>query len=290
MVAPLSLTTRAKVNLALQVLGRRADGYHELDSIVAFAAVGDRLDFTLARDFTLSVQGPFAAGLSGHDNIIDNIIARAHDAARDLTARHGRKLPGVAVALTKNLPVASGIGGGSGDAAAALRGFLHLAGLAADHPALREDVARAALALGADVPVCLRDRACRMTGIGETISPLTMSLPPAIVLANPMQPLATAAVFQALGLAPGQTGAGAIAAEDPAHWRNDLEAPACTVVPVIAEVLASLRQAGDFSRVAMSGSGATCFGLAPSLAAAEQAASRLRHSHPQWWVAAATLA
>ena len=151
-------------------------------------------------------------------------------------------------------------------------------------------MAHAALSLGADVPVCLRATACRMSGVGETIRDLTISLPPAIVLVNPLAAVSTAAVFGGLGLSPGQGHGSAIDEDEPRRWRNDLTEPACRLAPVIADVLAAIATAGSFSRVAMSGSGATCFGLASSLAMAQDAASRLRTSHPHWWVAAAELA
>lgn len=286
MFRPFARFTRAKVNVALHVLGRRADGYHELDSIVAFAALGDRLDFTPAEAFRLTVEGPFAAELTAGGNL----ITAAHDAACRLAAAHGRNMPGVAVTLTKTLPVASGIGGGSGDAATALRGFAEIAGLWPEDPARSRAMAHAALSLGADVPVCLRATACRMSGVGETIRDLTISLPPAIVLVNPLAAVSTAAVFGGLGLSPGQGHGSAIDEDEPRRWRNDLTEPACRLAPVIADVLTAIAAAGSFSRVAMSGSGATCFGLASSLAMAQDAASSLRTSHPHWWVAAAELA
>lgn len=285
MFAPFSLESRAKVNLALHVRGRRTDGYHELDSLVGFAHVGDRLDFAPADGFGLTVTGPFAAGLGQGENI----ITRACDAATALAARYGRSVPGVSITLVKNLPVASGIGGGSGDAAQTLRGLLRLAGLDIAALGVAADAAALALAVGADVPVCLVGQACRMTGIGENLRALTVRLPPAIVLVNPQVAVPTAAVFARLGLAPGQSLGSAIDEAAPTSWRNDLEAPALAEAPVIAEVLHALSGAAPFTRVAMSGSGATCFGLAESETEAKEAAWRLRQDHPDWWVAAAKL-
>lgn len=267
----------AKVNLALHVLGRRADGYHELDSIVAFAKLGDELTFSAAATTTLSVDGAFSGAVP---TTADNLVLRAASLLGKAIA-----LPPVAIHLRKNLPVASGIGGGSADAAAALRGLLRFAGQKLPEATLAD----IALSLGADVPVCLVSRACRMQGVGERLSAVALLPARAILLVNPGVACETAPVFKALGLAPGQAFGKAVEGENPSAWRNDLEAPACEVVPAIGQVLAALRKEAGFSRVAMSGSGATCFGLADDLATAHAAARNLRAQHPQWWVAAAEL-
>jgi 4-diphosphocytidyl-2-C-methyl-D-erythritol kinase len=271
-----SLFAPAKVNLALHVLGRRPDGYHDLDSIVAFASVGDRLTLAPAPGFAITASGPFAAALPPGE---DNIIARAWAAALQIAAHHRKALPPVAVHLEKNLPVASGIGGGSANAAAALKGFLHLAGIAPDAP----DVAAAGLRLGADVPVCLAGHACRMQGVGERIAPLAEFAPMAALLVNPLVEVSTPAVFAGLGLGKGQSFGTAIAdARDPTHWRNDLAAPAIALAPVIGEVLARLSATPGVIRAFMSGSGATCVALL-----ADDAVSP--DLDPRWWSARTVL-
>lgn len=268
----LTLFAPAKVNLALHVLGRRADGYHDLDSIVAFADVGDRLTFTPAGDFTITASGPFAAALPASG---DNIIARAWAAAQSIAAQRGRVVPPVAVHLEKNLPVASGIGGGSANAAAALKGFLRLAGM----DGIDQEIVAAGLAIGADVPVCLAGRACRMQGVGERITPLRSFAPQPAILVNPLVAVSTPSVFGRLALERGQSFRVAIADEDdPAQWRNDLAAPAIALAPVIGEVLARLSRAPGVTRAFMSGSGATCVALCRDNAAAADL-------DPAWWVA-----
>ena len=250
-----SLFAPAKVNLALHVLGRRADGYHDLDSIVAFADAGDWLTFTRADSFTVTASGPFAAALPPAS---DNIIARAFAAAGGIAARRGRVLPPAAVHLEKNLPVASGIGGGSANAAAALRGFLSLAGIRE----IDAEVTAAGLAIGADVPVCLAGLPCRMQGVGERITPLAHFAPLPAILVNPMVEVSTPAVFRGLGLAAGQSFRDGITDErDPSGWRNDLAAPAIALAPVIGDVLSRLSATPGVTRAFMSGSGATCVAL-----------------------------
>jgi 4-diphosphocytidyl-2-C-methyl-D-erythritol kinase len=251
MFEPFTVLARAKINLALHVLGRRLDGYHDLDSIVAFADMGDVLRFSPADCFSLSADGPFAADLPPPEH---NIITRAWAKTKDLAGG----LPPVAVHLTKNLPVASGIGGGSANAAAALRGFLRIA----EMDCRGDDVMAVALALGADVPVCLQGRACRMRGLGERITPLDDFAPVRAVLVNPGLAVATVEVFSRLGLVPGEAfGTGLDGQTGPAAWRNDLTASAVAMVPAIAEVLDWLKSQPGIGHVAMSGSGATCFGL-----------------------------
>ena len=276
----------AKVNLTLHVLGRRAgDGYHALESLVAFAGTADRLTLDPGAPLGLTVSGP-TAGPAGPDQ--DNLVLRA---ARALDARVPDLRTG-GFHLLKRLPVAAGIGGGSSDAAAALRLLARLNGLPLDHAA----VVAAARETGADVPVCLDPRARMMRGAGEAIGPALAPAPLPAVLVNPGVPVPTAPVFKALGLAVGQTREGAahpeiaagldrdglIAAIAPA--RNDLEAPALTVAPVIGDALAALRAQG--CRLArMSGSGATVFALFADRRAAVRAAAALRAAHPGGWVA-----
>ena len=252
----------AKINLALHVLGRRSDGYHELDSIVAFAGVADRLAFAAAPDWRLDIVGPFAAGLASGD---DNLVLKA---ARAFAEAFPADSQTYHVTLEKNLPVASGIGGGSADAAACLRALATLAG-GVDAERLRAIAA----GLGADVPVCLLGKACRMRGWGNHLDPLKEMPPMPAVLVNPRQPVATAEVFARLALEPGDTAfEGLVAGADLASYRNDLTGPALAVAPVIGEVMEALQSAPDLHLARMSGSGATCFGIFSSSGEAETAA------------------
>jgi 4-diphosphocytidyl-2-C-methyl-D-erythritol kinase len=275
-VQPFSLFAPAKVNLALHVLGRRADGYHDLDSIVAFADVGDTLTFTPSDRFAITVSGPFAAALPQTG---DNIIAKSWAAAQAIAARRGRALPAAAVHLEKNLPVASGIGGGSANAAAALKGFLRLAGI----DAIDDEVTAAGLAIGADVPVCLAGVACRMQGVGERITPLSGFAPLKAILVNPLVAVSTPAVFKSLALEKGQSHGTAIADErDPVTWRNDLSQPAMALAPVIGDVLQRLAATPGVTRAFMSGSGATCVALC-------QTDGVTPDLDPRWWAARTVL-
>ena len=253
-MTPFTLFAPAKINLALHVLGRRADGYHDLDSIVAFADIGDELTFFSAPAFGVTIEGPFAYALPAASG---NIITRAHAAVAAIAKSRGKSLPPVAVHLLKNLPVASGIGGGSSNAATAMRGFLKIAGI----DSLDDEIMAAALALGADVPVCFLGKACRMQGIGERIIPLPDFKPLHAILVNPLFAVPTPAVFRQLGLEPGQ-GFGQPIADpaDPSCWRNDLAQPAIALAAVIADVLAVLESLPGVTKAFMSGSGATCVG------------------------------
>jgi len=273
---PFRLFAPAKVNLALHVLGRREDGYHDLDSIVAFADVGDWLTFTPSDAFTVTADGPFAGALPEASG---NIIAKAWEAARGIAAARGLELPPVAVHLTKNLPVASGIGGGSANAAAALRGFLQVAGIAA----IDAEIASVGLRIGADVPVCLMGRTCRMQGVGERITPIDGFAPRPAFLVNPLVAVSTPAVFGRLGLARGQRHGDGIASErDPSAWRNDLTGPAIAVAPAIGEVIEKLGKSEGVTRAFMSGSGATCVALCEADAPAPAL-------DPAWWLARTVL-
>ncbi len=287
------LTTRApaKINLTLHVLGRRAgDGYHELDSLVAFTGAGDVLSLEPGAEFTLEVSGPTAqaAGVGP-----DNLVMRA---AHDL-ARRGGDLRLGKFRLHKCLPVSAGIGGGSSDAAAALRLLAQTNHIAPGDPRFMA----AARATGSDVPVCLEPRARFMRGAGESVSePLELPPLPA-VLVNPGVAVETRDVFARLGLAPGERTGGAahpaisVGMEREALWsalakgRNDLEDAACLLAPVVVDVLAVLRAAKGSRLARMSGSGATCFALFVSRRAASHAAAVIRAQHPDWWVKAAML-
>jgi len=275
----------AKVNLTLRVIGRRADGYHEIESLVAFADVGDALTFSPGGALALSVAGPTAAAAG---QIADNLVLKA---ARALAERVGRlKLGGFA--LSKRLPVAAGLGGGSADAAAALRLLARANGLAPDDPRLMQ----AARATGADVPVCLDPRPRFMRGIGDVLSdPLDLPRLFAVLL-NPGVAVATKDVFAALAVpTAGQTAPAAICTgtaallDEIARGRNDLEGAAIELEPAIADALAVLRKLPGCRLARMSGSGATCFGLFDSMDAARGAARRLRAGYPDWWVRATAL-
>jgi 4-diphosphocytidyl-2-C-methyl-D-erythritol kinase len=280
----------AKVNLTLRVVGRRADGYHDIESLVVFADVGDALSFAPARALTLTVRGPTAAAAG---DIADNLVLKA---ARALAERvDGLRLG--RFALSKRLPVAAGLGGGSADAAAALRLIARANRLARDDPRLLA----AARATGADVPVCLDPRPRLMRGTGDILSePLDLPRLPA-VLVNPGVAVATKNVFALLRLdSTGKAGASppwpSTATTRPALLaaltddRNDLEAPAIKLAPVIADVLAELRRLPGCRLARMSGSGATCFALFDTRAAATAAAQALRARHRGWWVRATVLA
>jgi 4-diphosphocytidyl-2-C-methyl-D-erythritol kinase len=274
----------AKVNLALHVTGRRADGYHDLDSLVAFAGTGDTLALEPDDVTSLSVTGP-TAGAAGPD--ADNLVLKAVALLRDA-------VPGLQAGrfhLVKRLPVAAGIGGGSSDAAAALRLVATLNGLDPADPRVRA----AARATGADVPVCLFPCARLMQGAGETVGP-PLRLPPLFaVLVNPGVPVPTPPVFASLGLARGQAFGTPLPPLPPAPgreallaWlkatRNDLQPPAVSVAPVVAEVVAALDATPGCRLARMSGSGATCFGLYDDCAAAAAAARLVRAGAPHWWV------
>lgn len=284
MQGPVSEDAFAKINLTLRILGRREDGYHELRSLVAFARLGDRVTAAAADDLSLEVTGPFAKGLEGET---DNLVLRAARALRDLTG----VTAGAHLTLEKNLPVASGIGGGSADAAAALRALIRLWNVNPGETAL---VALAA-SLGADVPVCLSSSSALMWGIGEKIVPLP--LPRSwFVLVNPRFVLHTSAVFRELEApllseAPAAPPLPAFASlDDVVRWAkeegNGLETPAIRIASRIGEVRKAIAGTVDCLLARMSGSGATCFGLYPSGEAAEEAAHIIAAAHPDWWVAA----
>ena len=278
----------AKVNLTLHVVGRRADGYHLLDSLIVFAGVGDVVRVRPSDRLELAVAGPGAAALEA-PAAGQNLVERA---ARALAAATGRA-GGAAIELDKRLPVAAGIGGGSADAAATLRALARLWRLEDGAETLR----RVAAGLGADVPACLACRPVHVRGIGEVVEPLKGRWPAVhLVLANPGRPLATAAVFAARAGAYGAaeplirvpaTAAGL--AGELARRRNDLEAPARRLMPEIGEVLDALAAAPGCLLARMSGSGATCFGLFADRARAAAAAGALARAHPAWWLAAAPM-
>ncbi len=267
---------RAKINLALHVTGRRGDGYHLIDSMVAFADLGDRVTVEPAKTLTLHLTGPYAADLSAADNL-------CLKAARALHPTRSAR-----ITLEKHLPVASGIGGGSADAAAVLKALAQLWDLPLPPSAT-------ILALGADVPVCLAGHAARMQGVGDQITPIP--LPEAwLVLANPGIAVATADVFRTLQHRANPPLQPLPALPDVAilaiylqAQRNDLEPPARHLAPILTEVIASLRTQPGCLFARMSGSGATCFGLFADEDSAFRAASMLGHGHKHWWIKAARL-
>jgi 4-diphosphocytidyl-2-C-methyl-D-erythritol kinase len=285
---------RAKVNLSLRVIGRRTDGYHDLESVVAFADCADRLTLEPGGELKLATTGPLAAACG---DAADNLVFKAAKLLAD--AVPNLKLG--AFALDKVLPVAAGIGGGSADAAAALRLLARLNDLSLDDPRLQ----KVALATGADVPVCLFSRACDMTGVGEQLLPLA---PPSMpcVMVNPRVPVATKDVFQALGLRNGELLVGVTDVLKAPAWPeagasisdwievleqvpNDLEAPAMRIEPVIGDVLEALRASAGVKLARMSGSGATCFAIFGAAAEAHAAAETIRSDQAGWWVHAGTL-
>jgi 4-diphosphocytidyl-2-C-methyl-D-erythritol kinase len=291
----LSDEARAKVNLTLRVNGRRSDGYHDLESVVAFADCADRLTLTPGSDLNLRMTGPLAQACG---DTSDNLVLKA---ARLLAERVPNMKAG-SFSLDKVLPVAAGIGGGSADAAAALRLLAQLNGLALDDPRIIE----VAKLTGADVPVCVNSLGCVMTGVGETLQPLSLPKIPCVMV-NPGVPVATKDVFNALGLRNGELLVGATDVllqnrswpdeeasledwvEALAASSNDLEAPAMRVQPVISEVIAALNATNGAWLARMSGSGATCFAIYENTAEAGRAAEKLRRDHPGWWVHAGTL-
>ncbi|MDB5359615.1 MAG: ispE [Rhodospirillales bacterium] len=280
----------AKLNLTLEVVGKRADGYHLLDSLVAFTDYGDTLTATQSDTLALTLDGPFGGILVGDP--MENLVLKA---ARLLAADAGIE-PRAALALTKRLPVASGIGGGSSDAAATLMALSELWGLA---PA-PEDLARLALKLGADVPVCLAQRTARLEGIGERITAAPPVPAAPIVLVNPGVGLPTPKVFQARrgdfskGAGPAGVLAGSPAdasglADALRPYANDLTPPAVQLLPVIGRVLARLEATSQCLIARMSGSGATCFALFPTDEAAASAAAAITAAEPEWWAVATRL-
>lgn len=265
----------AKINLTLHVTGRRADGYHDLDSLVVFADVGDWITAARADETSLTLTGPRAEGVPVD---ADNLVLRAAALMPDVPA---------AVTLDKHLPAAAGIGGGSADAAATLRA---LASLGAPLPSPAE-----LLKLGADVPVCLANRPCRMRGLGDIIAPIPKLPSLHLVLVNPGIAVPTPKVFAALNGAYGPPMPVDLPewpdAESFASWlntqRNDLEPPARALAPVIDEVSAAIQSQPGCLLNRMSGSGATCFGVFAKASEAQAAATVISSAYAEWWVAAA---
>jgi 4-diphosphocytidyl-2-C-methyl-D-erythritol kinase len=261
---PLLIDAPAKVNLTLYITGRRTDGYHLLDSVVGFTEFGDVVECAPAPNLTLTMAGDFSSALSTHDNLV---LRAAH-----LLQAYTGCTKGAHITLHKHIPVGAGLGGGSSDAAATLRGLQRLWDLDIDATALDT----IALQLGSDVPVCLRQQYCRMQGVGEIITPLP--LPQGwsdwgVVLVNPGMPLLTKDVFRRFS--------------DNAQentLENALQAPAIALMPVIADVVSAIEHTPSCHVARMSGSGATCFGLYKDVQSATSAAIHIKQNHPAWWV------
>ncbi|KQV43722.1 MULTISPECIES: 4-(cytidine 5'-diphospho)-2-C-methyl-D-erythritol kinase [unclassified Rhizobium] len=285
------LIAPAKINLALHVIGQKPDGYHLLESIVTFADRGDRIGFSRAEIDRFTVSGPFAADIPADGAVAaGNLVIKARDGLRRLLAQRGLAAAPVHLHLEKNLPVTSGIGGGSADAAATLHGLMALWDAPLSDPAFEAALAVLAVELGADVPICLRGKPLVARGIGEDTETLANFPAFPMLLVNPRVPVSTPAIFRALttktnpplalpgGNPPAQQWLVALSA-----MRNDLEPPARQLEPVIATVSQALSDSGAlFAR--MSGSGATCFGLFADMAARDRAAAALSKQHPDWYV------
>jgi 4-diphosphocytidyl-2-C-methyl-D-erythritol kinase len=277
---------RAKVNLYLHVIGRRDDGYHLLDSLVVFPEIGDVVRATAAPRLSLVVDGPSAAGVPADTR---NSLIRAANAL----AAEAHLPAGAELRLWKQLPVASGIGGGSADAAAGLRVLAEL--WRVDFPT--ERLAALAASLGADVPMCLASRPAFVGGIGEVLDPVPFLPAFALLLVNPGVELATPAVFGARRGSYSYIGRFSAPPSDPvdlarllAERGNDLTDAAISLCPAVADVLAALAELEDSLVVRMSGSGATCFALFTDVSTAERGARLMRRRYPAWWVAAAPVA
>jgi 4-diphosphocytidyl-2-C-methyl-D-erythritol kinase len=264
-------TAFAKINLALHVRRREADGYHAIETLFAFAEDGDRLILTDRPGLTIG--GPFAKGLSCDDNL----VMRAAEGFARLSGRQ----PAGGFHLEKSLPVAAGIGGGSADAAAALRLLCRREGIEPEDRRILD----LAAALGADVPACLVSRPVRGEGRGDRLVPLDgVPAGQPLLLVNPMRPLATGPVFARWdGIDRGPLGEGDPIAAARAG-RNDLEPPAVAILPVIGEILGRLHGQDGVLLARMSGSGATCFALFEDIAARDQAADAIASSQPDWWL------
>jgi 4-diphosphocytidyl-2-C-methyl-D-erythritol kinase len=275
------------VNLTLEIKGKRADSYHELESLVLFADFGDTLTCSPNDRFDLEIDGAFAATIDPGPNLIEK-------AALAYARAFGRQA-GAKFHLTKRLPVSAGLGGGSADAAAALR----LLRAMNEHPEDLSSLIPMAAEIGADIPCCLFSKAAVMTGIGERLHPLPPVPVVAAILVNPMQPLATRDVFQALKAGPLLESASPASPPLLSHFddvvayasgrRNDLEAPARECLPVISEVLSALSRSNGARLARLSGSGPTCFALFQSFQEAQDAAERIAAERSDWWVQPVTL-
>ena len=288
MIAPVVIGAPAKINLYLHVLGRRADGYHDLDSLVAFATLHDVISVAPADGWSLTVDGPFRDALRADVGDHENLVLRAGR----ILAEHLSRRDGAAICLHKIIPIAAGLGGGSADGAATLLALCRM--WHAEVPLT--ELAEVGLRLGADLPVCLNSRTVFMGGIGERIQAAPEVPPLGVVLVNPRIALPTAAVFRRWE---GQAAPAARPSYQPGDRlsliqalrdsRNDLTAPAMALAPVIGEIMAAIEAAPGILLARLSGSGPTCFGLFPDERAAQTAAARITAQQPGWWVGAGRL-
>ena len=280
----------AKLNLYLHITGRRDDGYHLLDSLFAFTAFGDEITITPSSSLTLTIDGPFSS-VFDQDAVENNLIFRAALLLKNKYAVNA----GAHILLTKNIPVAAGLGGGSSDAAAVLKGLNQLWKLRLSIETLSE----IGLTLGADIPACLYQKTALISGIGEQIMPLALPFSShAVLLINPLQPLSTQSVFQhyhpAFRSSANQTGL--IQATDWQSflsvlltYQNDLETAATTLLPAIHDIIHHLQQQKHCELARMSGSGPTCFALFSDLQSAEHAAQTMRVIYPAYWLAVTSI-
>jgi 4-diphosphocytidyl-2-C-methyl-D-erythritol kinase len=279
----ISIAAPAKINLYLHVTGMRNDGYHLLDSLVTFASSHDIITIEPANNLTMINRGPFGKGLP---ITVDNLVMHAAEKLQRLTGVSD----GAKITLTKNLPIASGIGGGSADAAAAIKGLIRHWGI---HPSLH-DLSVLSLGLGADVPICLFGKAAYMGGIGEEIVPV-FALPEApIVLVNPRVSVSTPAIFKARKAC--FSPANRFDATPTTLYSlidflkdgccNDLMEPAIQTKPIIGDALHLIKMTSGCQLARMSGSGATCFGFYHTQSEASKAAEAIRNAYPKWWVVA----
>lgn len=286
MSARLRVFAPAKINLALHVTAQRSDGYHLLDTLVGFASVGDWVTLETGRPRGLSIEGPEGAAL---DPDAPNLVLQTADAFWG-----GEPL---GLTLDKHLPVSSGMGGGSADAAACYRGLAGLTQPPGQALVLTPERTARLLALGADVPMCVASAPARVRGIGERIEPVPNLAQLALVLVNPRVALPTPSVFKALGEKrnPGLSALPADPGDAPALTRylslqrNDLQAPAVALAPVIGRVLDRIAASPGCQLARMSGSGASCFGIYPDAEACEEAARHIARDNPGWWVKSAVL-
>ncbi len=274
----------AKINLALHVVGQRADGYHMLETLAAFTELGDRIHVEAAEKDEFHLSGRFAARLADESGA-NNLVLRARDGLRALLAKAGSAAPPVSIHLEKHLPIASGIGGGSADAAAAIRALLKFWQAEPDGEALAGLLTR----LGADVPMCFESRPLIAAGIGERITPVAHLPALDMLLVNPLKPVSTLDIFRRLTVKTNPPLPQALP-RDQEGWlrfldtlRNDLEAPACALVDEVPQALSLLLCHGA-TLARMSGSGATCFGIFRDRQSAENAANAIRQARPDWFV------
>jgi len=273
-----TITAQAKINLYLHVTGKRADGYHLLDSLICFAEFGDEISVSPADDITLEITGEFGDGLSSEDNLIVK-------AANLLKNKYNIK-QGANIKLEKNLPVGAGIGGGSADAAAAAKLLVELWDLSC----INNELADLLLPLGADIPVCIHSKTSYVSGIGDIIEPLSGFPEIYMVLVNPLKHVSTPEIFQM----------GFDSYNEPVNHRsfdnidqlveflaecsNDLESNAVKLVPEISDIIDIIKRQEGCRLSRMSGSGATCFGIFDNKANAKKASNYIRDKHPNWWV------